>query len=177
MAAALNADGWSVIAVDIRKIRQPIPVTHPIERITFGELHGALNIVPYAATGAEALMFLNSPCFDVGTLASELTHLRSFKLNGGELSKGVRSSPVVARVPSMPTVSRHNCLEQALPGPDHDHRGARGGSSSRENGVSSATHNAHSVSMLRFPVPGSSCDSGVCGWGKVSSPGMNHRPF
>ena len=34
-----------------------------------------------------------------------------------------------------------------------------GGSSSRENGTSSATHRAHSVSRLGLPVPDSSWDS------------------
>jgi hypothetical protein len=37
-------------------------------------LHGAANILSHLASGAEAVVFINSPCFDAGPIRTTLEH-------------------------------------------------------------------------------------------------------
>jgi hypothetical protein len=72
IAAALHAAGWQVRVVNVSRLHLIVPVTHPIDRIAKGGLHGAANILRDPATGAQALIFINSPCFAAGRLAVRL---------------------------------------------------------------------------------------------------------
>jgi hypothetical protein len=63
----LRQGGWSIVPVDMARIHLPLGAKpHPLYKLTKNGLHGAANILEYPQ-GAEALIFLNTPCFDTDT--------------------------------------------------------------------------------------------------------------
>jgi hypothetical protein len=73
VAGMLRSAGWQLIFVDLRKIHFALPTQpHPVYQMTRQGLHGAANIVPDAQVGAEAIIFVDSPCFDAGSAATGL---------------------------------------------------------------------------------------------------------
>jgi hypothetical protein len=72
LTRVLRADGWTVAGVDLRKLRSPLPtVPHPAYQLSRSGLQGAANVLP-ARVGAQALIFIDSACFDPGPLAKVL---------------------------------------------------------------------------------------------------------
>jgi hypothetical protein len=73
IAQVLQQDGWHVLDVNMSAMHLPLgSQPHPLYRFSRIPLQGAANIVPFAATGAEAIMFVNSQCFDAGAAAEAL---------------------------------------------------------------------------------------------------------
>ncbi len=75
LTAMLRAEGWTLISVDMTKMRLPLDSPpHPLYRISQRGLRGAANILPSPNSGAEALVFMHSSCFDAGPIAPSLGH-------------------------------------------------------------------------------------------------------
>jgi hypothetical protein len=69
----MRADGWRLAEVDLAKVHFVLPTDpHPAYRVARGNLHGALNVIPDSAEGATALIFIDSPCFNAGSIATRL---------------------------------------------------------------------------------------------------------
>ena len=67
----MRAAGWRLQWVDVT--RGPVRTApHPAYILSRADLHGAVNILPTRSGGAQALVFISSPCFDAGDNASKL---------------------------------------------------------------------------------------------------------
>jgi len=75
VATVLRASGWRVAFVDLRKQHSPFPtVPHPAYQMTGHGLDGVINVLPARRSGSQALIFVESPCFDPGPIAKALEH-------------------------------------------------------------------------------------------------------
>ena len=73
VTVTMRAGGWRLAAVDLAKVHFVLPTEpHPAYRVARGNLHGALNVIPDSAEGATALIFIDSPCFNAGSIATRL---------------------------------------------------------------------------------------------------------
>jgi hypothetical protein len=71
LADVMRGAGWKLQSVDVSQ--GPIrSVPHPAYLLSRGDLHGAVNILPTKSGGAQALVFISSPCFDAGGSALKL---------------------------------------------------------------------------------------------------------
>jgi hypothetical protein len=64
LVTTLRQAGWKVIVLDVAKIHQIVPVTHPIDHVSKRGVYGAVNVQTLRKSGTEAVIFLNSACFD-----------------------------------------------------------------------------------------------------------------
>lgn len=71
LADVMRGAGWKLQWVDVSQgaIRT---VPHPAYLLSRANLHGAVNILPATSGGAQALVFISSPCFDAGGSALKL---------------------------------------------------------------------------------------------------------
>ncbi len=73
IVAVLHADGWQLVNVDMSKMRLPLgALPHPLYRMHRSGFTGEANILPYPQRGAEALIFVNSACFEAGSASQSL---------------------------------------------------------------------------------------------------------
>lgn len=75
MVAAMLEAGWRVRSVSMTSMHIPAGAApHPLYYVSRASTTGAVNVIPYTSTGAEAVVFINSPCFDAGPLYQTLQH-------------------------------------------------------------------------------------------------------
>jgi hypothetical protein len=73
VAAVLRVQGWKVATVNLRGVHVPLPtVPHPAYQLSRAGLQGVINILPRHRTGSQALVFVQSPCFDAGPMSGGL---------------------------------------------------------------------------------------------------------
>jgi hypothetical protein len=73
IVAAMRAAGWRVRSVDMADMHIPAGAApHPLYYFSRAPTTGAANVIPYNETGAEALVIINSPCFNAGPLSKTL---------------------------------------------------------------------------------------------------------
>lgn len=69
----MRAAGWKLQWVDVTQ--GPVRTEpHPAYTLSRANLNGAVNILPTRSGGAQALVFISSPCFDAGGSAAKLEH-------------------------------------------------------------------------------------------------------
>lgn len=72
LVATLRQAGWKVTVLDVARISQPFPVRHPIDHLSRNRVSGAINVQASKGAGPQALIFLNSACFNAGSHAAAL---------------------------------------------------------------------------------------------------------
>lgn len=73
IAGMLRSEGWRLVSVDFAKSHLELGSTnHPLYNMRQLRMSGAANILPYQSDGAGALIFMNSPCINAGSLAARL---------------------------------------------------------------------------------------------------------
>jgi hypothetical protein len=74
LVSAMRIIGWQVRSVNMANMNVPIGTPHPLYYFSHVDATGAMNVLPYAETGSEAIMFVNSPCFDAQSMYQALEH-------------------------------------------------------------------------------------------------------
>jgi hypothetical protein len=73
IAAILRSQGWQLVSVDFAKVHLGLADTnHPLYDMRQHGISGAANILPYGSDSAGALIFMNSPCINAGSLAAQV---------------------------------------------------------------------------------------------------------
>jgi hypothetical protein len=73
VVAILRADGWQLTSVNLAQMPGPVQSQpHPDYRMKRPGLDGAANILPGQTSGSQAIIFVNSACFNAGPIAAQL---------------------------------------------------------------------------------------------------------